>query len=1177
MNNKIHSSILSASGRLFAAGLVVMAILAARLQAQYVSTSISNSLYEPCGVTTDPGGNVYVTDANNNRIVKYVPGTNTVSTLAGKDGPLYFGTNNGIGSAARFFQPKGIVYVPALGGLIVVDQGNQQLRFVSLGGAVSNFAGMTGVSGSINGAALGQAQFSFPTAIAVANDGATLYIADQGNNLIRVLAASHTVSNLPVGGYQFNSPAAVAVDNNSNIWVADSLNQVICMISNGVTQVIAGNGEIGSSDSLTALTAEFNLPGGLLWDNANNLLVISDTRNDTIRSLFWTNVQGVSGYAVQTIAGIAGTPGLIDGALGVAEFNQPAGLCIDTINSGYYVVDSGNNALRVLQPTEPPPPPIPVPNPVIGYVTFPLVDFTPAALFNPITQPVSVFNNAVVLAIEQLDPTVETYMSYGATGSVILPPGTNTAHVVPFTDVDVNQPPDMIPALDVPIIPALTLKTISEATGRPSSAALSVEIDYVTANPNIIGENAEAITLVDVTTNAQMYYTLDGNAPTNGASDTFGPVLSGQLISFDPSSNTTLTVQAFTSNSTVVFAPSGIVTAQYTTNNFVTDQMTFGFASGEASSDFIASAGQTFYAPITLTLIPSAEIMDTLQFNVSITNNVPAPPVGGNFTFDTMLWKPNPTNPTILIKIPPVMFSGAGFTNLLFSNTGAGLLGVGWLERQLETNLYDTLSQTLLTYSLAHDTLFTYSDGEVIVGGYSFLVPPAAKIGQTYQIQIGSPSATSDGIAGNVTIMTVTNGSLTNGAINSLKTVTVGSKQYLVGDVSPFRWFNAGDFGDTNLQNDDVTEVFQSAVYGLNSPPPGSDFFDAMDSSDGTDNNYYNGNDTTINSITSGDGVLAVDDVYVTYRRSLDYTLNWYNRYWTNGVRTAVQVSNTLTKPFNSIVPAAAPQLVPSGPRYITVAADQVQQSGGTVQVPVRVLAADTLPITVMMLHVEIDPLDGSPPITDAISFSASTNLGTQFSSAAQSDNDFAAVWLNSTSTGIVGTGVIGAFSVTLPPNVTSNSAYLVHFDHFSASPNGLALFHATVQDGLITVGDRSGSSWHDGIPDSWRLLWFGSVSNALSAANADPDGDGASNWEEYVAGTNPLDATSVFQLLPGGSSTLQWPSVVNKSYTIQSSSSLSPGNWTTRAGNILGSGQTMQWIDTNATGQALFYRALVQ
>ena len=99
------------------------------------------------------------------------------------------------------------------------------------------------------------------------------------------------------------------------------------------------------------------------------------------------------------------------------------------------------------------------------------------------------------------------------------------------------------------------------------------------------------------------------------------------------------------------------------------------------------------------------------------------------------------------------------------------------------------------------------------------------------------------------------------------------------------------------------------------------------------------------------------------------------------------------------------------------------------------------------------------------------------------------------------------------------------------ASPS----FTRTAQDGLITVGNRSGSSWDDGIPDSWRLLWFGTVSNALSAANADPDGDGASNWEEYVAGTNPLDPASVFQFLPGSSFapssfTLQWPSVVNKS-----------------------------------------------
>ena len=86
--------------------------------------------------------------------------------------------------------------------------------------------------------------------------------------------------------------------------------------------------------------------------------------------------------------------------------------------------------------------------------------------------------------------------------------------------------------------------------------------------------------------------------------------------------------------------------------------MTFGFASGEASSEFIAAAGDRFYAPITMTLIPSAEIMYSLQFSVSVTNvtttnNGAAPPVNGNFSFQSMLWKPHPLAPDIYHHYPP--------------------------------------------------------------------------------------------------------------------------------------------------------------------------------------------------------------------------------------------------------------------------------------------------------------------------------------------------------------------------------------------------------------------------------------------------------------------------------------------------------------------------------------------
>jgi hypothetical protein len=56
-----------------------------------------------------------------------------------------------------------------------------------------------------------------------------------------------------------------------------------------------------------------------------------------------------------------------------------------------------------------------------------------------------------------------------------------------------------------------------------------------------------------------------------------------------------------------------------------------------------------------------------------------------------------------------------------------------------------------------------------------------------------------------------------------------------------------------------------------------------------------------------------------------------------------------------------------------------------------------------------------------------------------------------------------------------------------------------------------------DGIPDSWRQQYFGTsdMADARIAPTADPDGDGANNYEEFLAGTNPTDANSVPATLP--------------------------------------------------------------
>jgi hypothetical protein len=561
-----------------------------------------------------------------------------------------------------------------------------------------------------------------------------------------------------------------------------------------------------------------------------------------------------------------------------------------------------------------------------------------------------------------------------------------------------------------------------------------------------------------------------------------------------------------------------------------------------------------------------------------------------------------------------VYYEGTNFVNLVTTNLSLNLLGVGWLERYGATNLYLTLSQDLIQYSMAHDTLFLQAGGQVILGGYSFQVPTNAAPGQTYQIQIGRPSATDDGVGApgsSVFIYAPTNGSLAGGGLNSIKNVTMGQRKYIVGNVYPFSWFNAGDFGNTNLQNADVEQVFQSAIYNLNYPPVGSDFFDAMDScgatyvdlghgylelnSSVTDTNLlnllFNGNDTTINQIAFGDGKLDVCDVYVTYRRSLDPSLTWFRRFWTNGVRVAETTPNvfnpSVVSKSSSVVSKTTQQAgntsVTNQPKVVFASTDFLATAGQTLQVPITASIFGNYPLRVLMLNLSVIPLDGSPVLTTPVQFTPNAALGTPYTTDSIGNGNYSAAWLNSAITGLTGNATLGTLTVTLPTNATSLSAYAIHFDHASASPNGLGSFPKQTSTGLITFSSRTNSSYGDGIPDSWRLRYFGTIYNYLSVSNADADGDGCNNWQEYVAGTDPTDPTSFFKSIgtdPGAAQQTQdcvisWPSVSGKQYIIQRSPILFPPSWTSIATNS-GTGTTMEYHDTSG-GKVRFYRVRVQ
>src|SRR5262249_23317647 len=158
--------------------------------------------------------------------------------------------------------------------------------------------------------------------------------------------------------------------------------------------------------------------------------------------------------------------------------------------------------------------------------------------------------------------------------------------------------------------------------------------------------------------------------------------------------------------------------------------------------------------------------------------------------------------------------------------------------------------------------------------------------------------------------------------------------------------------------------------------------------------------------------------------------------------------------------------------------------------------------------------------------------------------------------------------TVTVPGDAGASAAYAVHFDHLSASPNGLGLIPVQTQNGLITLSDRSGSTWGDTIPDSWRLKYFGSVLNALSQAGADADGDGLVNLDEFRAGTYPNNAQSKLKLMTGLASSssvkVSWPTVLNKRYVLEGATSLFNGSWTVIATNVVGDGTLKEFSDSN-------------
>jgi hypothetical protein len=340
--------------------------------------ALTEPLWSPYSLAADSAGNIYIADTGNNAI-KVVDPAGNLQTIVGTTKPCFDRKCNDNASAlkALLWNPQGVA-LDSAGNIYIADTADNRVRCVVVAaggcntnyaaGTIVNYAGTIGASCAAptqacgDGGKANQSLLNAPIGVAVDLQTGYLYIADSGDNRIRRVGAQHIIDTVAGTGHvcvtsqgcgdgglataaNLKNARGVAVDSRHNLYIADSADHVIRIVSSKIIKTIAGNWQRGfSGDGGDPTSAQLDSPSGVYVDSSNNIF-ISDSGNQRVRE-----VTGGTSKVINTIlgGGSAGDGGLATGGNpSYSTLATPYSVAVDK-NNNWYIADTDNHRIRVV-------------------------------------------------------------------------------------------------------------------------------------------------------------------------------------------------------------------------------------------------------------------------------------------------------------------------------------------------------------------------------------------------------------------------------------------------------------------------------------------------------------------------------------------------------------------------------------------------------------------------------------------------------------------------------------------------------------------------------------------------------------------------------------------------------------------------------------------------------------